>query len=313
MADHPSAAAALRPGQFRLNTGRIRDQWHTMTRSAKSPRLSQHLAEPFVQINPADAARLGLGAADLVHVTNDHGQAILRALITDTVAAGEVFAPMHWTGETAARARIDTLVPGNVDPISGQPDSKAAAVHLSRFAAAWYGFAVCAADITPMSDYWAKARVSGGWRLELAGKTMPLDWPSYAADLFGLTSQPAVVIDRAKGLSRLAWHQDDRLIAALFVGPTPVALSRDHLAAQLGVIRPVAVLAGRSGAGQPDPGPTICACLNVGRNTILRAIEAGSCSLAALGETLGAGTSCGSCRPELNVLLSRSTHKEAAE
>ncbi|MFT7060051.1 MAG: assimilatory nitrate reductase catalytic subunit, partial [Pseudorhodobacter sp.] len=51
---------------FRLNTGRIRDQWHTMTRSAKSPRLSQHLAEPFVEVHPQDAVKLGLKPADLV-------------------------------------------------------------------------------------------------------------------------------------------------------------------------------------------------------------------------------------------------------
>ena len=73
---------------------------------------------------------------------------------------------MHWTGETAALARIDALVPGLVDPISGQPESKAAAVTLTRFAAAWYGFAVSAADVTPKSDYWAKGPGrgrAGGW------------------------------------------------------------------------------------------------------------------------------------------------------
>ena len=303
----------LKNGQFRLNTGRIRDQWHTMTRSGKSPRLSQHLAEPFAQINPADAARLGLGPADLVLVRNTHGQAILRALITDAVAVGDVFVPMHWTGENAAQGRACSLIPANVDPISGQPASKSAAVHLSRFAAGWYGFAVSAADLTPRSDYWAKARVAGGWRLELAGTAVPQDWQSYGASLFRLSDPPAIVTDSARGLTRLAWHRDDRLVAALFVGPAPVALSRDHLAAQLGALRPAAVLAGKPGADQPDPGPTICACMNVGRNTILRAIEGGACSVAALGRDLGAGTSCGSCRPELNALLARTLQKEAAE
>jgi assimilatory nitrate reductase catalytic subunit len=309
----PRLPQALEGGQFRLNTGRIRDQWHTMTRSGRSPRLSQHLAEPFLQIHPADATRLGLGPADLVHLANARGQALLRALITPDLAEGEVFAPMHWTGETAARARVDALVPALVDPISGQPDSKAAAVTLSRFAAAWFGFAVSASDITPSADYWAKARTAGGWRIELAGATMPPDWPAYAATLFGLTEAPSVVIDRGRGLSRLAFHREDRLIAALFVGPAPVALARDHLASQLGALRPLSVLAGRPGADQPDPGPTLCACLNVGRNTIQRAIADGCSSVAALGQTLGAGTSCGSCRPELAALLARCLHQEAAE
>ncbi len=309
----PQLPQPLEPGQFRLNTGRIRDQWHTMTRSGKSARLSQHLAEPFVQIHPTDAARLGLGPADLVQARTRHGGALLRALITDAVAPDEVFAPMHWTSDTAAQARIDTLIPALADPISGQPESKAAAVHLTRYDARWYGFAVSVADVTPTSAYWAKTRVIGGWRLELAGADLPQDWAAYAADLFGLSDAPAMVIDRARGLSRLAWHRDDRLVAALFIGPDPVALSRDHIAAQLGALRPLAVLAGHPGADQPDPGPTICACLNVGRNTLLRAIEGGCASVSALGQRLGAGTSCGSCRPELNALLARHTLREAAE
>jgi assimilatory nitrate reductase catalytic subunit len=302
----PKLPQTLEKGQYRLNTGRIRDQWHTMTRSAKSPRLSQHLAEPFLQIHPADAARLLIGPADLILARNHHGQALLRALLTEDVAEGEVFAPMHWTGETASAARIDALIPGLVDPISGQPESKAAAVSLTSFAAQWYGFAVSAREVAPKSDYWAKSRTTGGWRVELAGAKVPPDWEAYAAELFGLSGPPAAMIDPAKGLTRLAWHQNDRLIAALFVGPAPVALSRDHLAAQLNARRPDAVLAGRPGADQPDPGPTICACLNVGRNTIQRAIDAGACSVAELGGLLGAGSSCGSCRPELNALLSRS-------
>ncbi|MBI1170028.1 molybdopterin-dependent oxidoreductase [bacterium] len=312
----PRLPPPLEPGRFRLNTGRIRDQWHTMTRSAKSVRLSQHLAEPFVQIHPADAARLGLAPADLVHVRSDLGQVLLRVLITDAVAPGEVFAPIHWTAETASAARIDVLVPGLVDPISGQPESKGATVRLARFQAAWYGFAVSAAEVTPASEYWARARVSGGWRMELAGAELPQDWQAYGAALFGLSGPASIWVDKARGLARLAWHQGNRLGAALFVGPAPVALSRDHLAAQLSLPGPLAVLAvlaGQPGAGQPDPGPTICACLGIGRNTILNAIDAGACSVGDLGSRLGAGTSCGSCRPELNALLARTTHKEAAE
>ena len=122
-----------------------------------------------------------------------------------------------------------------------------------------------------------------------------------------------MLVDRAKGVVRLAYYDGDRLIAALFAGPEPVALSRDHLVAQIAAVRPLAVLAGVPGADQPDPGPTICACLNVGRNTILGAIEAGACSVAQIGAVLGAGTSCGSCRPELSALLAQTLVKEAAE
>lgn len=311
----PRAPQALTPEHpFRLNTGRIRDQWHTMTRTAKSPRLSQHLAEPFVEIHPKDAARLNIQPDDLVELSNAHGRAVLRALISQNAAPGQLFAPMHWTAETASAARIDALVPSIVDPISGQPESKAAAVAAKAYPAQWFGFAVSAAAPQPQSEYWARARVSGGWRMELAGLQTPADWVAYARSLFGLPeAESATVIDAKRGLARIAFHAEGRLLAALFAGPTPVAVARDHLASRLNETEPT-ILAGRPRADMPDPGATVCACLNVGINTIRAAIQSGrALSVAALGEALGAGTSCGSCRPELAGLLSRFKLPEAAE
>ena len=308
----PQALTAALP--FRLNTGRIRDQWHTMTRSAKSPRLSQHLAEPFVEMHPADAARLGINPADVVEITNPLGRALLRVLITDAAASGQVFAPMHWTNENAAAARIDTLVPGIVDPVSGQPDSKSAAVAARRFDAAWYGFAVSAAALTPQAEYWARAPIPNGWRIELAGLTAPQDWVGYARQLFGLPDCTAAsVIDAKRGAARVAFHADGRLIAALFAAPQPIALARDHLVSCIGGVETMA-LAGQPSRDAPDPGATVCACLNIGINTIRAAIQSGrAISVAALGTALGAGTSCGSCRPELAGLIHRFAQPQAAK
>jgi assimilatory nitrate reductase catalytic subunit len=302
-------------GGFRLNTGRIRDQWHTMTRTAKSPRLSAHLAEPFLELHPADAARLHLATADLVEVSSELGRAVLRVLVTDRVGPGQPFAPIHWTGETAPAGRIDVLVPANPDPVSGQPDSKASRVSLRRFEADWHGFAVTAFGFRPDCAYWARARVPGGWRTELAGRGLPENWVDHARALFGLTDgEVAVVTDPARGLARVAFHRDGKLVAALFVAPGPVLLARDAVVARLGAGEPGEVLAGRLRADRPDPGPTVCACLNVGLNTIRAAIETGrALSVAALGEALGAGTSCGSCRPELAALIGRFRCREAAE
>ena len=299
---------------FRLNTGRIRDQWHTMTRSGKSPRLSQHLAEPFAEIHPEDAKRLNIRPDDLVELSNDHGRCILRALISQNAAPGQLFAPMHWTSETASAARIDALVPGIVDPISGQPESKAAAVAAMPYPVQWFGFAVSATPLHPAAEYWARARVPGGWRMELAGLTAPEDWTQYARALFALPdAEAATVIDAKRGLARIAFHAEGRLLAALFAGPEPVAVARDHLASRLNEAE-LAALAGRPRADMPDPGATVCACLNVGINSIREAIQSGrALSVAALGEALGAGTSCGSCRPELAGLLTRFRLPEAAE
>ena len=312
---HRAPAAKTAPRfPFRLNTGRVRDQWHTMTRTGLSPRLSAHLAEPFLEIHPDDARAQGIEAADLVTVTSPNGRAILRARITDAVKPGQVFAPMHWTGETAPSARIDALVPPVVDPVSGQPESKASVVAVAPFRAAWFGFAVSCAEMQPQAAYWARMRTRTGWRAELAGDALPQDWEAEARRLFGLPeAQATAFVDAARGIARVALVQDGRLMAALFVAPEPVAVMRDYLAGLPGEEAPD-VLSGRPPADMPDPGPVLCSCFNVGVNTILRAIESdGLMTVDAVGAALQAGTNCGSCQPEIAALLSRVQLREAAE
>ena len=205
---------------FRLNTGRVRDQWHTMTRTALSPKLSSHLAEPYLDIHPADAERLGLSRADLAEVRSPTGTAILRVRLTDDVAPGQVFAPMHWTGETAPSGRVDALVPAALDPISGQPESKAAAVQVAKYDARWYGFAVSDRPVTATSEYWAVATTPGGVRVELAGRVPVADWEAEARRLFDLPDAEAtVILDPARGTARIALHKGGVLKAALFCCP----------------------------------------------------------------------------------------------
>ena len=300
---------------FRLNTGRVRDQWHTMTRTAKSARLSAHLPEPFLEIHPRDAEALGLGPAALVTVETDHGRAILRALVTDNVRRREVFAPMHWTGENAPSGRIDALVAPVTDPLSGQPESKASVAKVAPYEAAWYGFAVADRPIALAADYVARVRTGTGWRAELAGSETPDDWEAQARALLGLGPEVEVqaVRDAARGNHRFAFFEQGRLVAALFVSKTPVALTRDYLATLPGTDG-TGVLTGRAPANRPDPGPTICACFGVGLNTIVAAIETqGLASVDAIGDALQAGTNCGSCRSELGAILATRQPRVAAE
>ena len=105
----------------------------------------------------------------------------------------------------------------------------------------------------------------------------------------------------------------DRLIAALFAGPEPVALKRDYLATLPGT-EAWDALTGQPPADRPDPGPLVCSCFNVGVNTILAAIESqGLVSVEQIGAALEAGTNCGSCRPELAAILAAAHAKEAAQ
>ena len=295
---------------FLLNTGRNRDQWHTMTRTGLSPRLSTHLAEPFVDVNPDDASRLNLKPADLVEVQSAIGQGIFRLRITDSVAPGQVFAPIHWTGETAPSARVDVLVPSATDPISGQPESKAAAVSIRPMKAAWYGFAVSSSAAVFTADYWATVKTGQGFRTELAGYQPVADWESTAREWFGLPGASCISVeDQQRGSFRIAFSDGHHVLAALFVSRKPVTLMRDYLAT-LPEVRLQQILSGRSVSDEEDCGPIVCSCFGVGMKSIIHAIEDGlALDVETLGNALQAGTNCGSCRPELSDLIHKHSEK----
>jgi assimilatory nitrate reductase catalytic subunit len=115
--------------------------------------------------------------------------------------------------------------------------------------------------------------------------------------------------DGARGEHRFALFMAARLVAVLFLARTPVACDREQCLAMLGEIVAEAqsrlrILAGRAAAEVGDPGPTVCACLGIGRNRILACARANpDCSVEAVGAMTGAGTNCGSCRPEIGGLI----------
>lgn len=300
---------------FELNTGRIRDQWHTMSRTGRAPRLNQHLAEPFAEIHPSDAADLGLKAADLVDLETEQGKATARVLITDRGAAGTVFVPMHWTAQTAPAGRVNALLSGRTDPVSGQPALKSARVRLKRFEAAWFGFVAARDQINTIRPYSAIARTQTGWQGEIAGKRVPSDWE---AELRALTNVEGgtvcVMEDPASGLARVALFDDAGLVAVLFAAPEPVQLARGHVITLIGQDIPASIaLAGRPAGDQPDPGATVCSCFGIGTTALRAAIAEGASSVDALGEKTCAGTNCGSCKPELAALIAKMKPAMAAE
>jgi assimilatory nitrate reductase catalytic subunit len=305
----PPPPFAPLPGSFLLNTGRVRDHWHTMTRTGKAARLSAHYAEPFVEIHPDDAANLNIRRATLVQLGNRHGSAVVRALVTDRQRRGQLFAPMHWTDQFASRGRIDALVTGKVDPVSHQPALKMALVHAEPFEVRTYGFFVSRVHPT-LSDcsYWAVAEAAGGVRGEIALATEPTDWEAWVRERFELGAEPPLMSlrDARSGRLSFALIENGRLQMALYLAPDPVLVSRqwavDQLAADTAIAS--AVLAGRPGADMPDGGAIVCSCLSVGSNTIALAVtDLGCATVEAVGVTTRAGTNCGSCRAEIRGII----------
>lgn len=130
---------------FAMTTGRLRDQWHGMSRTGTLGRLFSHAPHPCVQINPVDARRLGVENDELVYVTSRRGCQMLPALLTDDVPACQVFVAMHWgrefvagqAGKTPAYG-VNTLTIDAIDPASNQPEFKHAAVALRKANVPWH-------------------------------------------------------------------------------------------------------------------------------------------------------------------------------
>jgi assimilatory nitrate reductase catalytic subunit len=307
-ANAPDGAYALA-----LNTGRVRDHWHTMTRTGWSPRLSEHVAEPIAAIHPADAAASRVEDGALICVASPWGEMIVRARVSDEQCRGSVFAPMHWNDQFARRGRAGAVVNPACDPVSGQPELKHTPVALAPFAAQWHGVALLRRPADTIdADYWTRAAIPQGWRYELAGTQALGDaegWARAFLGLGGVDLEWLVYRDPRLGQHRIAAVRNGRLEGCVFVGPAAPTVSRAWLSsllarATLSAMERMGLLAGRPPAGESETGALVCACFGVDRSRIEQAVrERGATSVDAIGIALRAGTNCGSCRPELAKIL----------
>src|ERR1700728_425206 len=179
--DIPALRTEINEGRpLRLNTGRIRDQWHTMTRTGMSPRLGQHLPEPFVEIHPDDASRSGVSDGGFARVITDLGQCLLRVVVSERQQRGMLFAPIHWSEATASAARVGALVAPFTDPYSGQPENKATPVSIQAYEYVFRGFALSRLPLQlPAHAWWARVAVTGGEGYLLADNADLSGWQSW--------------------------------------------------------------------------------------------------------------------------------------
>ncbi|HIE5387531.1 TPA: molybdopterin-dependent oxidoreductase [Enterobacter cancerogenus] len=296
---HGAAVDALYP--LLLNSGRIRDQWHTMTRTGYVDRLMQHIGEPRVEVNPADAARFSLSAGQLARISSPRGVMVARVAIDDAQRPGELFVPMHWNRIFARQGKVNTLVETRCDPLSGQPESKQTAVRIMPWRPRWQGelYARELPELPPEVYWWRKAS-----RLTVAGDQPLLAWVMAYASGRGWQLQVAQTGERS---SVLAW-QHGELVLGYWEGHTLPALAHAFIeeafaAAPVQLAERHALLHGQRPGKDADPGRIICSCFSVGENTIRKAIAGGCDSAVALGVKLRCGTNCGSCVPELKGLL----------
>ena len=304
-----------------LNTGRVRDQWHTMTRTGLSQRLGANKPDAYVDVHPHDAELAGVIDGGLARLVSRHGEATLRVIVTERQTRGSVFAPIHWNDETAGCARVGAMVHPICDPYSGQPESKAMPVAIKPASRLFHGFILSRKRrALPLGSVYSWVAVEGGYAARISTDSMIDDLMT--PDAGGAKAELLRYEDASGGAFRAASIIDGRLDHIIFLtrGCDPVSWSVVKAAWTLPALDALTrklLLSGRGASGMVDQGPTICACFGVPQAAIERAIAGGATSPDGIGRQLKAGTNCGSCVPELKRLIAshaemRAGHLESA-
>jgi assimilatory nitrate reductase catalytic subunit len=306
-------AQALTPAfPLSLNTGRVRDHWHTMTRTGLAPELCRHAPEPYVEIHPVDAEPLGVAEGALTRVQTAQGEAVAIARLSERQRAGAVFMPMHWTEAYAPSGRANPLVAASRDARSGQPEFKHTPARVRAYRETWRGFLLAREAWGPPAGLdlvWRRIPQGACQLHEFAGRG---DEPERTALLKALTGKLSGDVlrfeDVATGSLREAWLNGERLHRVVFLTTSGRLPPRDWLAqlfaaGALSAADRMALLIGRQPGVIAETGPVVCACRGLRAGRIETAIAEGCASVDEIGEATGAGAACGSCRPEIARLI----------
>ena len=310
-----------------LNTGRIRDQWHTMTRTSLSANLSTHKAEPYCEIHPNDALKYGLKDGELVEIKSEWGNCVLRAVISDNIRRGQIFAPIHWNDQFASDARIGKVVNPVVDAISGEPEFKHTPVMIQPFYTQWQGVFYVREGFehivkSPIEKivWWTKIQTAKAVRYELADRRRFTQTTEHLKELLPFEDESFEWLnleDQTAHISHSVVLKDGQLIASLYIAPKALLPDRDWVASlfkreRLSAMHRKALLAGQAMSLGNSDGPLVCSCFKVGKNRIIETIkEKNITNEKQVTACLKAGGNCGSCLPEIRGLI-KACQAEAA-
>ncbi|SNT15550.1 assimilatory nitrate reductase catalytic subunit [Noviherbaspirillum humi] len=347
----PVAEAVDARYPFRLSTGRLRDQWHGMSRTGTVAQLFSHAAEPAVVMAAADMDRRMIAEGDLVHVTGRRGSQILPAMAGDDMRAGQAFIGMHW-GEEYLSGRghdgrgsfgVNSLTSPVFDPVSKQPELKHAAVKILKAELPWrflvFGWVAESEALALQSALRPAMRQFGYASCTLFGRERigvlfraADDYaaaPELVAEIearFGIAGVGVLRYDDAKrSNARHILVRDGRLQAVSLAGDTSAErwlkeyLEAEQPVASLG--RLLLMPSAKAPQGFKSRGRIVCNCFNVAESEIGEALGQSEClaagspeaALSALQGRLKCGTNCGSCVPELKkMVLARPAPAKAA-
>jgi assimilatory nitrate reductase catalytic subunit len=319
-----------------LLTGRLRDQWHGMSRTGNVAQLFNHAEEPAILMSSDDMMRRNLKNGDIVKVQNKRGSLVLPVQMSDEVQPAQTFIAMHWGSQFMHGLGVNALMPPNFDKTSKQPELKHTAIKLEKLELPW-----CMTIMRTCQDLSLLTKV----------RTLLQDFSYASCGLFGRESESnkaGMLILRAAHETAPDYSLIEKIDAILNMTDDSPCLNYND--AKRGISKRILVenkngkpqitgvrlmgetlaadwlkdvmttgqfsdeahykefsrwaLAPLSAppAGQRARGKIVCNCLDISQNEIVENIELGA-DLITLQNKLKCGTECGSCLPELKKLV----------
>lgn len=311
---------------FHLLTGRLRDQWHGMSRSGRVPALFAHTQEAALSMNPGDMARRGLTDGELVRVSNSHGDWVLPVSSNDAMLSGQLFVPMHWSSAFVGSAGSNALTAAKIDRKSFQPELKHVAVRVDKIDLAWQCAAVSACGdpvraLSALRPLLAECRFASATlldgerpavRVRFAHEALPAaDFLARLDAALGLEGEglAQVFADPRRGIDKRAIWQDGCLRAVRLTGEC-CALGwlgeRIVSGGEMGELRAMVFAPQANPPGLTRRARMVCHCAKVDEAAIYQALASGA-SPDSLRDTLGCGSGCGSCMPEVRRMAASVT------
>ena len=321
---------------YTLNSGRSRDQWHTMTRTGRTKRLLEHQDTPYLSVNGADAKQADIQTGDLIQVSaagSDHTSGfdqsvIATAKIETGIGRQQCFMPIHWTDQFASNSRVSKVIGPQTDDQSGQPGFKQAQVTLAKLPYEYTAYWLIRDEDSLFSRpaqrqsmlnhclYWSRVPFNGAglYRLYFASAKALDEFVQQQSSMSKAQLSDSKVCHYQNGINgdqRYLGYQAGQICFGIFASryhPSPDVSGLPEKSWMMQLLAeefegsPWPLLAGRS-VDQVDLGPVICACFGIHKNPITDAIESGCESAEQLGQQLKCGTNCGSCIPELKQLI----------
>nr|WP_043216393.1 nitrate reductase [Pseudomonas alcaligenes] len=305
-----------------LNTGRLRDQWHGMSRTGTAARLFGHAPEAVLGLHPDELKRRGLQAGELIQLRSRRGGLILPVQADEALQPGQAYLPMHWGDRFLKGLGTNVLTQPAFDPLSKQPELKLSAVQVERAELPWQFFALVEGDVQrrlealrPLFEHFAYASLAPTGReqrpallIKAAAEAAPDAALLAAIDaLLGVDTGPVMAYDDARrGVGKRVRFVDGRIVAVRLAGEIA---ARDWLKGLWEQGSSDADLRRWLLAPLPTPpggglkaSKVLCNCMNVSQDKVCAGIERGL-DLDGLKHELKCGTSCGSCVPEIKRLL----------